>query len=111
MKNCVNFNSPDVAKIAGELNVSPVVAAAKIGVWQSKNNIEDRFPTVNELQQPNEINTTLKAVDILQSDKAKQVFDKGNKNGWDLNKILTELQVPKEQKALLNICRKTGHFE
>jgi hypothetical protein len=50
MSNCVSHSHPDVAKIAGELNVSPVVAAAKIGVWQSKNNIEDRFPTVDELK-------------------------------------------------------------
>ena len=53
--SCINYKHPDVAKIAGELNVSPVVAAAKIGVWQSKNNIEDRFPTVNELNQTEEI--------------------------------------------------------
>jgi len=101
MKNCVNFNSPDVVKLAGELNVSPVVAAAKIGVWQSKNNIEDRFPTVDELQQSNEVNYTLKAVDILMSDKGKEIFNKGKKANWDLNKILTELQVPKEQKQLI----------
>lgn len=56
MSNCINYKHPDVVKIAGELNVSPVVAAAKIGVWQSKNNIEDRFPTVDELQQSNKIN-------------------------------------------------------
>ena len=101
MKNCVNFNSPDVVKLAGELNVSPVVAAAKIGVWQSKNNIEDSFPKVEDIIQSNEVNTTLKAVDILQSDKAKQVFEKGKKANWDLNKILTELQIPKDQKQLI----------
>lgn len=33
--SCINYKHPDVAKIAGELNISPVVAA-KIGVWQSK---------------------------------------------------------------------------
>ena len=48
-----------------------------------------------------DIDYSLKAVDILQSDKAKQIFDKGNKNNWDLNKILTELQIPKEQKQLI----------
>ena len=47
MKNCVNFNSPDVVKLAGELNVSPVVAAAKIGLYQDKNGL-DKFPTVDE---------------------------------------------------------------
>ncbi|HEY8363986.1 MAG TPA: hypothetical protein VIK84_00320, partial [Haloplasmataceae bacterium] len=48
-----------------------------------------------------QVEYTLKSVEILLSDKAKQVFDKGKKNGWDLNKILTELQVPKEQKQLI----------
>lgn len=44
---------------------------------------------------------TLKSVNILNSDKAKQIFEKGKKANWDLNKILTELQVPKEQKQLI----------
>jgi hypothetical protein len=43
----------------------------------------------------------LKAVDILQSDKAKQVFEKGRKNKWLLDKILTELAVPKDQQAII----------
>lgn len=47
------------------------------------------------------IDYTLKSVDILLSDKAKQIFAKGEKANWDLNKILTELAIPKEQKALL----------
>jgi hypothetical protein len=49
----------------------------------------------------NTVNYNLQAVDILSSDKAVQVFEKGKKNGWDLNKILTELQVPKEQKQII----------
>ena len=49
----------------------------------------------------NEVNYALKATDILLSDKAKQVFSKGEKNKWSLDKILTELAIPKEQKALL----------
>ena len=53
------------------------------------------------LADQNKVEYGLKAIEILNSDKAKQVFDKGNKNGWDLNKILTELQVPKEQKQLI----------
>jgi len=55
----------------------------------------------NQVENQQEINYSLKAVDILQSDKAKQVFEKGKKSNWDLNKILTELQVPKEQKQLI----------
>ncbi|MFA5634205.1 MAG: hypothetical protein WC973_03580, partial [Candidatus Dojkabacteria bacterium] len=48
-----------------------------------------------------QVNYRLKATEILLSDKAKQVFKKGEKNGWDLNKILTDLQIPKEQKQLI----------
>jgi hypothetical protein len=48
-----------------------------------------------------EINYQLKAIEILNSDKAKQIFDKGEKNKWDLNKILNELQIPKDQKQLI----------
>jgi hypothetical protein len=57
------------------------------------------------------VNYGLKAVNILQSDKAKQVFDKGEKNKWDLNRILTELQIPKEQKQLILDLGKTNREE
>lgn len=43
----------------------------------------------------------LRAVEILQSPKAEEVFKKGEKNKWDLNKILSELAIPKEQKELI----------
>ena len=49
----------------------------------------------------NKANYTFKSFNILMSDKAKQIFDKGNKNKWSLDKILTELAIPKEQKQLL----------
>ena len=55
----------------------------------------------------NEIKYNLKALEILSSDKAKQVFAKGEKAGWDLNKTLTELQIPKEQKELILSLGKT----
>lgn len=48
-----------------------------------------------------EVNYVMKAVDILSSDRAKQVFEKGQKNNWSLDKILTELQIPKEQKQII----------
>ena len=43
----------------------------------------------------------LKSIEILNSDKAKQIFEKGKKNNWSLDKILTELQIPKEQKQIV----------
>ena len=42
-----------------------------------------------------------KAIDLLQSDKAKQIFTKGKKNKWDMTKILTEVGIPKDQKQML----------
>jgi hypothetical protein len=99
--SCVNKNLQEVKDIAGELNMSPAIAAIKIGFWQA-NNTEDRFPTVDELKsKKNEANYQLKAVNILASNKAEQMFTKGKKNGWDLNKILTELAIPKEQKQII----------
>lgn len=50
---------------------------------------------------PNEINYELKSVEILSSQKADEIFRKGDKNGWSIDKILTELQIPKEQKQLI----------
>ena len=44
---------------------------------------------------------SLKASEILNSDKAKEIFEKGRKAGWNLNKILTELAIPKEQKQII----------
>lgn len=61
--------------------------------------VEDQKPSVNY---------ALKSVDILSSDKGKQIFEKGLKNKWDLNKILTELAIPKEQKELILGLDKTN---
>jgi len=51
--------------------------------------------------QYNNVNYTLKAIDILSSTKGEQTFTKGKKNNWSLDRILTELQIPKEQKQLI----------
>ena len=47
--NCINKNHPDVIKIAKELELPKAVVAAKIGVWQTNNNITNRFPSKEEL--------------------------------------------------------------
>jgi len=49
MGNCINRKHPEIIKMAEELNVLPAVLSAKIGLWQTKNDIIDRFPTVEEL--------------------------------------------------------------
>ena len=58
-------------------------------------------PTVIPEQKIENINYQLKSVNILSSDKADKVFKKGNKNNWDINKILSELNIPKEQQELI----------
>ena len=100
MANCINKNLPEFKTLQEETGLHPDLLAARIGVWQD-NNGYDKFPEATELYTPQTVKTELKAVNILSSDKAKQVFEKGKKNGWDLNKILTELQVPKEQKQII----------
>lgn len=47
------------------------------------------------------IDYKLKAVDILATEHADKVFRTGDKNDWTLEKILTELQIPKAQKDLI----------
>ncbi len=47
------------------------------------------------------LRASIKSIDILSSQKAKQMFAKGEKNNWTLDKTLTELQVPKDQKEII----------
>lgn len=43
----------------------------------------------------------LKSVEILSSDKGAKTFEKGIKNRWPLDKILSELQIPSQQKDVI----------
>ena len=97
-KRCINPNSIQVKELSDELGLKPIIVAAKIAVWQDKNNTYD-FPSANDLVEG--INYSIKAIDILLSDKAKQIFSKGEKANWNIDKILQELQIPKEQKQLV----------
>ena len=98
--NCINTSSKEYIELLEQSKLNPLILKARISIFQDKNGL-DSYPKVKDILQSNEVNQTLKAVDILQSDKAKQVFEKAKKANWDLNKILTELQVPKEQKQLI----------
>ena len=105
MSRCININNGRVQEIAKTLNIPPALAAVKVEVWMDNNG--NKIPTAEDLDPSYEVNYNLKAVEILSSDKAKQVFAKGEKAGWDLNKTLTELQIPKEQKELILSLGKT----
>lgn len=69
----------------------------KYGIERGKSTATIKYSQADQ----NKVDFGLKSIEILQSDKAKQIFDKGEKNKWDLNKILTELAIPKEQKQLI----------
>lgn len=75
-------------------------------VWEQGDNV------FNQEDFNNQVNYRLKAVDILTSPKADQVFNKGLKNKWTLDKMLSELQVPKQQKTLINnVLESMSYFE
>jgi hypothetical protein len=48
MKRCINANSIQVKELSDELGLKPIIVAAKIAVWQDKNNT-DEFPSANDL--------------------------------------------------------------
>ncbi len=68
-----------------------------------KNILTDSFLTNTDLNKfnSNSVQYMLKAVDILNSDKAKQLFNKAGTNKWNIDKLLQELTIPKEQKQLI----------
>lgn len=47
-RRCINKNAPQVIELSKELRMSNVIVAAKIAVWQDKNNTYD-FPSANDL--------------------------------------------------------------
>lgn len=48
-----------------------------------------------------EVQFAIDAIRMLNTDKAEQVFSKGKRNNWDINKIMTELSIPKVDKLLV----------
>lgn len=49
-KHCVNHNSPEVITMAKRLEVHPIIAAAKIALWQEKENDLTKWPSVDQLR-------------------------------------------------------------
>jgi hypothetical protein len=108
--NCININDSKYKELLEQTKLNPLILKARISIFQDKNGLES-FPKLEDVIQSNEVNQSLKSVDILSSDKAKQIFEKGKKSNWDLNKILTELQIPKDQKQLILDLDKTNREE
>jgi hypothetical protein len=98
--NCINRQSKEFINLLDKTGLQPSVLEAKIITYQDKNGINS-WPSDSYFNSNNNVNFALKSIDILDSDKGKQIFDKGKKAGWTLEKILSELQIPKEQKQLI----------
>ena len=106
--HCTNINHKQIQDWAMEFNKTPEYIGAIVSLWQESNNRLDEFPSklwmenqIKSSNKENEVNFSLKSVEILSSPKADEVFRKGDKNNWSIDKILTELAVPKEQKQLI----------
>ena len=103
--SCINFKHPEVTKMAGELNIHPAVLAAKMGVWQNQNNIEDRFPTKEELYINNKEIKEFNLDDVLDTNEKSEIFtpieSKSNKtndgnNYLEINKALLFNSEPRK---------------
>ena len=69
----------------------------------TNNPVWEKGPQIlNQQEYNNEVAFRIKTVDLLTSRKADEIFAKGLKNKWPLDKMLTELQVPKLQKQLID---------
>lgn len=112
------FDALDITPIQGKRELL-VFEPEQIHILGNKQDIEgfkkfvEDTPKDKIFKQKSEqgVDFQLKAVNILLSDKAKQVFAKGEKNNWSLEKILTELAIPKEQKQLVLDLGKTNREE
>lgn len=96
---CIVRTSQEFLKLVEETNLSPIMLDMRIGKWQEVNN-SDEFPSAEEIlnytKSTPEVNMVMKSVTILQSSKGDEVFRKGDKNNWTIDKMLQELQVPKD---------------
>lgn len=92
------FNG-DEALLEQEQNEDNLIQKELDNLIEQTNNIEEKNDTYFSITP--EVDFNLKATQILSSQKANQVFEKGKKAGWTLDKILTELQIPKEQKKIV----------
>lgn len=101
---CLNRSNKEISKMIdafGEVQTSKLLD-------NFSENVIPTFEQVKSLYDSSpEIGFNLKAIDILYSDKGIEVFNKGQKNNWSLDKILTELSIPKEQKKLIFDSGKT----
>lgn len=100
MNYCVNRNTPEFVELLNSTKLNPIILAAKISLWQEKNNT-DIFPTIYDLnlldeellEKPSGISIGAGTLAI------KDIFYDLNING---NRFKSESLIEKENKILLN---------
>lgn len=88
MANCINKNLPEFKTLQEQTGINPYILAAKIAIWQEKNN-SNEFPTIKDLNNKSEsiyYNKT-QAFEIeseeFKADIAKRItWDLINNKGW-----------------------------
>lgn len=75
MANCVNKSLPEFKQLATEAGINPLVLAAKIGVWQESNGL-DNWPTLADLGlKPNNIKSGVEELFDSNPELANQVYE------------------------------------
>ncbi len=88
----------------GELKDDPIMVLNELAeYYPEKKDVYEAlsYNLRSRTENPETINYVLKTAATLLTDKAVEVFKKGTKNNWPIDKILTELQISKEQKQLV----------
>ena len=105
---CINTSSPEYKKLLQQSNLNEDILKAKIAMWQSKTKDFENMPSFEDIDDSaNSVFAVMRSVKILSSSNASIIFAKGNANSWSLDKILKELQLPKEQRELILTLDKT----
>jgi hypothetical protein len=109
---CINTSSPEYKRLLQQSGLPESILKAKIAMWQSQTKNFEDFPKFEDIDtSANSVVAVMKSINILSSSKATIEFAKGEKNNWSLDKILKELQLPKEQRELILTLDKTNQAD
>lgn len=116
---CANINSPEFKELLKDTNLPSFKLSSIIGVM-SENQNDEYFPSISEvndyIKSQNNVNYSLKAVEILSSDKAKQLLNVPNKeiefllHSEKLRINLNEITLEEEGDIDLNLKDKWNTF-
>lgn len=120
MDTCVNINHPTVLDFSKRLNISPRIVAAKISLWQDKNNTTTEFPKLEDIEVKKEFYeleekfaNTLQTLESFNSDYVKEdgnyknkktnLFDTDKTSSRHVASLYKDLEDTKESKERLEL--------